>query len=105
MECVNCENCRFPRSENDNNGNCKCKIMRNKTIDVYVCGGETPAWCPLNQEEKLTFKGRGLEITGTKELITELATCISYDLLDCEPSNALKDLISEIEMTLDLIPK
>ena len=52
MECANCKNCRFPRSEKDNNGNCKCKIMKNKTIDVYVCGGETPEWCPLNNNKE-----------------------------------------------------
>ena len=46
MECVNCKYCRFPRTANDNGGNCKCKIMKNKTIDVYVSGGETPSWCP-----------------------------------------------------------
>lgn len=56
MECVNCKHCRFPRSANDNNGSCKCKIMKNKTIDVYVCGGETPAWCPLNQGESNTLQ-------------------------------------------------
>lgn len=51
MECVNCIYCRFPRSAKDNNGNCKCKIMKNKTIDVYVSGGETPIWCPRKDNQ------------------------------------------------------
>lgn len=52
-QCISCEYCRFPRSENDNNGSCKCKIMKNKTIDVYVCGGETPEWCPYNNVDEI----------------------------------------------------
>lgn len=48
--CANCEYCRFPRSENDNNGNCKCRIMKNKTIVVCVCEGQTPQWCPLKKK-------------------------------------------------------
>lgn len=47
--CLNCEYCKFPRTANDNGGACKCKIMRYKTIDVYVSGGESPAWCPLSR--------------------------------------------------------
>lgn len=47
-ECMNCEYCKFPRTSDDNNGACKCKLMKYKTIDVYVSGGETPEWCPLN---------------------------------------------------------
>ena len=49
MDCTNCKHCSFPISENDNNGSCKCKIMKNKSIDVYVCDGATPTWCPLNK--------------------------------------------------------
>lgn len=45
--CEWCKFCQFPRSDNDNCGLCKCKAMKRKTIDVYVCGGETPQWCPL----------------------------------------------------------
>lgn len=45
--CAYCDYCRWPRTANDNGGACKCKIMKNKTIDVYVSGGETPSWCPL----------------------------------------------------------
>ncbi len=52
MPCEYCKYCRFPRSANDNNGSCKCKIMKNKTIDVYVSGGETPEWCPLKPKKK-----------------------------------------------------
>lgn len=52
MSCEYCQYCRFPRSNNDNGGSCKCKIMKYKTIDVYVTGGETPEWCPLKQNEK-----------------------------------------------------
>ena len=48
MACESCTYCRYPRSANDNGGACKCKIMKNKTIDVYVSGGQTPLWCPLN---------------------------------------------------------
>lgn len=48
MSCVNCGYCQFPRTANDNDGKCKCKAMRRKTIEVYVCGGETPSWCPLD---------------------------------------------------------
>lgn len=51
MSCKNCNYCRYPRSSDDNGGACKCKIMKNKTIDVYVCGGETPDWCPLKESE------------------------------------------------------
>lgn len=52
MICINCEYCRFPRSANDNSGACKCKLMKYKTIDVYVSGGETPEWCPRNKIQK-----------------------------------------------------
>ena len=52
-------------------------------------------------EEKLNFKGIGIEITGTREMLKELVSCISYG--DNEPSNALADFISTIEMTLSLI--
>lgn len=47
MSCLHCSHCQFPRSTDDNNGLCKCIAMKRKTIDVYVCGGETPEWCPL----------------------------------------------------------
>ena len=50
--CLYCKYCRFPRTSNDNGGSCKCKIMKNKTIDVYVSGGEVPLWCPRQKEEK-----------------------------------------------------
>ncbi len=49
MTCEWCRHCRFPRTSNDNGGLCKCKIMKYKTIDVYVSGGETPDWCPLKK--------------------------------------------------------
>lgn len=48
-KCENCKYCKFPRTSNDNWGACKCKLMKYKTIDVWVSGGETPYWCPLNQ--------------------------------------------------------
>ena len=48
-KCENCKYCKFPRTSNDNWGACKCKLMKYKTIDVWVSGGETPSWCPLNQ--------------------------------------------------------
>lgn len=47
-ECMSCNHCKFPRTADDNGGSCKCKIMKYKTIDVYVSGGESPEWCPLN---------------------------------------------------------
>lgn len=46
-------------------------------------------------EEKYTFKGIGLEISGTKERLEELVSYINYG--DTEPSNALVDIVSEIE--------
>ena len=46
MCCEQCGYCRYPRSDGDNSGLCKCKLMKYKTIDVYVSGGETPVWCP-----------------------------------------------------------
>ncbi len=49
MACINCDHCKFPRSIDDNGGACKCKLMKYKTIDVYVSGGETPIWCPLKE--------------------------------------------------------
>lgn len=52
MSCAYCKYCRFPRTVNDNSGACKCKAMKNKTIDVYVSGGETPSWCPQKETEK-----------------------------------------------------
>lgn len=51
-------------------------------------------------EEKYIFKGIGLEICGTKEALTELVSCISFE--NESPSNSLADLVSEIEMVLDL---
>lgn len=51
MMCINCGYCQFPRSANDNGGACKCKLVKYKTIDVYVSGGETPVWCPLNKKQ------------------------------------------------------
>ncbi len=51
MKCEHCDYCQYPRSTDDNNGQCKCKLMKRKTIDVYVGGGETPDWCPLKESE------------------------------------------------------
>ena len=42
VECMNCGYCKFPRTADDNGGDCKCKLMKYKTIDVYVSGGDTP---------------------------------------------------------------
>lgn len=47
--CERCQYCKYPRTSDDNCGACKCKLMKFKTIDVYVGGGETPTWCPLLQ--------------------------------------------------------
>ena len=49
MTCERCQYCKFPRSENDNCGACKCKLMKYKTIDVFVCEGQAPEWCPLKR--------------------------------------------------------
>lgn len=51
MNCERCDYCRYPRTADDNGGNCKCKLMKYKTIDVYVGGGQTPDWCPLKKEK------------------------------------------------------
>ncbi len=53
-------------------------------------------------DEKLTFKGIGIEITGTKERLKELMQYICFDDDKGEPSNALADIMSEIETALGL---
>ncbi len=63
MSCESCKYCQFPRTSDDNWGACKCKAMKRKTIDVSVCGGQTPEWCPLKSPE---YKIKELE----KELKT-----------------------------------
>lgn len=63
MSCESCKYCQFPRTSDDNWGACKCKAMKRKTIDVSVCGGQTPEWCPLKLPE---YKIKELE----KELKT-----------------------------------
>ena len=50
-QCIFCNYCKFPRTANDNGGACECKLMKYKTIDVWVSGGNTPEWCPLNKKE------------------------------------------------------
>lgn len=51
-------------------------------------------------EERYTFKGIGIEITGTRERLEELVSCISFEKE--EPSNSLADIVSEIETVFDL---
>lgn len=46
--CETCNYCKYPRTPDDNNGECKCKLMQYKTIDIIVTGGGSPAWCPFN---------------------------------------------------------
>lgn len=53
--CYRCAYCKWPRTVDDNGGACKCKLMKYKTIDVYVSGGETPRWCPLNKNTETAF--------------------------------------------------
>ncbi len=53
-------------------------------------------------DEKLTFKRMGIEITGTKERLKELMQYLCFDEDKGEPSNALTDVVSEIETTLGL---
>lgn len=48
--CETCKFCAFPRTPDDNNGACKCKLLRRKTIDIIVTNGTAPAWCPLNEK-------------------------------------------------------
>lgn len=50
--CEMCQYCKYPRTTDDNSGACKCKLMKYKTIDVYVGGGNTPQWCPLKDFSK-----------------------------------------------------
>ncbi len=50
MACEYCRYCRFPRSSTDNGGQCKCKAMKYKTIDVSV--EKTPDWCPIQRKKK-----------------------------------------------------
>lgn len=61
MNCEYCRYCRFPRSSTDNGGACKCKIMKYKTIDVYVAGGGTPHWCPLKRHVKCNETTKTIE--------------------------------------------
>lgn len=49
VTCEACRYCKYPHTSDDNRGACKCKLMQYKTIDVYVGGGQTPQWCPLNK--------------------------------------------------------
>lgn len=58
MNCERCDYCRYPRSDNDNGGACKCKLMKYKTIDVYVGGGQTPDWCPLKKDGERRTDGK-----------------------------------------------
>lgn len=32
IRCEYCDYCQYPRTANDNNGHCKCKAMKRKTI-------------------------------------------------------------------------
>lgn len=50
--CENCKYCKYPRTSDDNGGACKCKIMKYKTIDVWVSLGEVPTWCPLLTKQR-----------------------------------------------------
>lgn len=63
MSCLHCSHCQFPRSSDDNNGLCKCIAMKRKTIDVYVCGGETPEWCPLPKKGSTPKPKRAIRIS------------------------------------------
>ena len=56
MKCEYCNHCKYPRTYDDNGGNCKCKLMKYKTIDTYVIGGDAPEWCPLNKQGKRQIK-------------------------------------------------
>lgn len=53
-------------------------------------------------KKRFSFNGIGLEINGTEDMLKELVSYINYG--DSVPSNALADIISEIEMTLNLKP-
>ncbi len=49
QRCETCNYCKYPRTPDDNNGACKCKLMQYKTIDIIVTGGGSPAWCPFKK--------------------------------------------------------
>lgn len=51
-------------------------------------------------EERYTFKAEGIEITGTRDRLEELVSCISFEKE--EPSNSLADIVSEMETAFDL---
>lgn len=51
-------------------------------------------------EERYTFKSEGIEINGTRERLEELVSCIRFE--ETEPSNALADVVSEIETVFEL---
>lgn len=78
MSCESCKYCQFPRTSDDNWGACKCKAMKRKTIDVSVCGGQTPEWCPLKSPE---YK--------IKELEKELKTYQQEYKLACSANKGL----------------
>lgn len=71
MNCERCDYCQYPRTPDDNNGLCKCKAMKRKTIDVYVGGGETPDWCPIKDMTP-------------EEVLHEISTQVFRNTDDCE---------------------
>jgi len=73
--------------------------------NLLPADGETILNADINaSEKKITVTGRGIKIIGTEDMIKELVSSISFDMLDEEPSNAIKDFVSEIEWTLGMIP-
>lgn len=57
----------------------------------------------MNEKEYdnyISIKGIGIELTGTRERLEELVNCISFE--NETPSSALADLVSELEMALDI---
>ena len=78
MSCESCKYCQFPRTSDDNWGACKCKAMKRKTIDVSVCVGQTPEWCPFKSPEY-----------NIKELEKELKTYQQEYKLACAANKGL----------------
>ena len=79
MSCLYCSHCQFPRSSDDNNGLCKCIAMKRKTIDVYVCGGETPEWCPLPKKGSIPKPKQAIRIAEREQHVAaEILTAFMF---------------------------
>lgn len=94
MNCERCDYCQYPRTPDDNNGLCKCKAMKRKTIDVYVGGGETPDWCPIKDMTP-------------EEVLHEISTQVFRNTDDCEmkvSKRCYKGIVSAVERMIPRKP-